>query len=112
MRHALAHFFEHSHAGSNSRRYSRCNSRSYSRSYSRYTALVITRHDVTLLSPVTSWLCALHATINVAAKCEPAAWSRYRCVSDLMFTVPRGRLHAFNASIGSHLGASTRRADG
>lgn len=98
MRNALTHFFQVTQVTQ--------------RSYSSYSALVIARHDVRLLSPVTSWLCDLNARVNVAAKCEQAAWRRYRCVNDLMFTVPRGRLAAFNASIGSHLGASTRKADG
>ena len=72
--------------------------------------LTIGRHDLELLAPLAGWRCDLGGALNVAAQCEAAAWARYRCVSDLLFTVPRRLLGAFNASVGSHAGASRNSA--
>lgn len=56
-------------------------------SVSSYARLVISRLDVTLLSPQDfPWGCSQpDAHVCLAAKCEEKAWRSYRCVSDLIF---------------------------
>ena len=52
--------------------------------------LVISRVDMTLLTPFAApWACA-EDNVCVASKCEEAAWQSYRCVSDLLFLAPQG----------------------
>ena len=54
-----------------------------------YSQLILSRIDLTLLTPLDAlWGCA-PGRICFAARCEEPAWSQYRCVSDLLFVVPR-----------------------
>ena len=41
------------------------------------------------------------AQLRFASRCEARAWASYRCVSDLLFVVPRPLLSAFSAAVGS-----------
>ena len=71
--------------------------------------LVISRVDMTLLTPFAApWACA-EDNVCVASKCEEAAWQSYRCVSDLLFLAPQRVVASLVRSIGSSVGASRNR---
>lgn len=70
-----------------------------------HAQLYVSRHDVRLLSDVATWGGAA-GQLRFASRCEGRAWASYRCVSDLLFVVPRKLLDPFSAGVGSHDGMS------
>lgn len=70
-----------------------------------HAQLYISRHDVRLLSEVGRWGGSAEQ-LRFASRCEERAWASYRCVSDLLFVVPRKLLATFSAGVGSHDGMS------
>ena len=64
--------------------------------------LIVTRHDLTLLSPITSWSSpSLEPNrVYVGSKCEPRTWQSFHCTSDIFYVIPRPLLEQFNDSIG------------
>ncbi|KAL1523422.1 hypothetical protein AB1Y20_018362 [Prymnesium parvum] len=64
--------------------------------------LLVLRHDLRLLRPVTAWTLQPHK-LGLASKCERGAWGLFNCSSDLLFVVPRRLLGSFTASVGVNL---------
>ena len=69
--------------------------------------LIITRYDVRLLTPITSWACyGDRDRISAASKCEPSAWDRFNCVADHLWIVPRPYVRPFTKVVGARLNLS------
>ena len=76
-------------------------------SASSFDFLIVTRYDVRLLTPITSWACDRASTrVSAASKCEPGAWARFHCVADHFWIVPQPFVAKFVDRIGTRLNLS------
>lgn len=58
-------------------------------SVDQYDVLMITRNDLAILTPVSTWSCDLEGAFNFASTCESKAWHKWLCTSDVFMTVSR-----------------------
>jgi len=75
----------------------------------QHDVLIVTRLDLTLLSPMGSWACNLDDDkVLLASRCERSNWERYNCSADHLFVVPQRHFGRFNASVGRVLAVPGR----
>jgi len=76
-------------------------------SKANFDYLIVTRYDVRLLTPITSWPCyGDRDRISAASKCEPKAWDNFNCIADHFWIVPRPFVRPFTKVVGSRLNLS------
>ena len=69
--------------------------------------LIVSRYDVRLLSPIISWPCYDQPLqVSAASMCEPVAWSRFKCIADHFWIVPKLFIPSYTELIGFRLNFS------
>ena len=69
--------------------------------------LIVSRYDVRLLSPIISWPCYDQPIqVSAASMCEPVAWSRFKCIADHFWIVPKLFIPSYTELIGFRLNFS------
>jgi hypothetical protein len=70
--------------------------------------LIVTRYDLTLRAPVSTWSCDVGGTVDrgvssrfgFSAQCQAAEWNGFNCTYDILYVVPQRHIDAFSRAVG------------